>query len=78
VPKYNYLSKIEFRIQGMPCLIGIKEVDDIGLVDDWEILDRKGYRAPWLENKMNSADNMRVEGALLDWTTCNITDYFDE
>jgi hypothetical protein len=31
---------------------------------EWEVLDRKGYRAPWLEAKLTPADRDRIENEL--------------
>lgn len=33
---------------------------------EFEVLDRKGYRAPWLEKKMTAEDRQRIEQELLD------------
>lgn len=72
--KKDYPHTIEYKIAGIPCLIGIENVyiqeaegrsasndwDCYGYVDyDSEILDRKGYPAPWLEQKVT--DKIRLE-----------------
>ena len=58
----NHIEKIAFHIAGIPCLIGVIEFkfvkgnsransdwDFHGYTDiDFEILDRKGYKAAWL------------------------------
>jgi hypothetical protein len=63
---------IQHRIQGIPCQIEVTSFyvqpalgrycdsrdDCYGYEDiEYEIFDRKGYRAKWLENKMNKADH---------------------
>lgn len=63
-----YQTTIEHRVAGIPCLIGVVDFvsvkgsyrysapssdDYYGYEDiDYEILDRKGYRAKWLEAKV--------------------------
>ena len=64
--KKHYLAEIPFRVHGIPCLIGVtsytcvkgdsstwaSDLDYYGYTEcDWEILDRKGYVAEWLERK---------------------------
>ena len=63
----KYIALVEFRIQGIPCLLGVVDYSKVkgsysynadsdwdyhGYIDcDYEILDRKGYPAAWLERK---------------------------
>lgn len=73
--KQKYLAQIKSNISGIPCLIGvttffIKQPDPYTWDSDWDyygyteiefdILDRKGYRAPWLERKMTEDDEERI------------------
>jgi hypothetical protein len=75
-----YAAEIPIRIKGIPALIGLiryskikgsgwyddaSDIDFHGGVDSvWNILDRRGRRAPWLENKMNQIDCYMVEQAI--------------
>lgn len=52
------LAQIDSYIAGIPCIISVEEYDDEGC--GWDILDRKGYKAPWLVKKMTSADEHRI------------------
>ena len=72
----NYLAEIETTVCGIPCLIGVTEYDSVkgsysynaasdldyyGYTDcDWEVLDRKGYKAAWLERKLSSKESERI------------------
>ena len=49
--------KIESRICGIPCQIRV-----VG--DSWQVLDRKGYKALWLERKLTAADKRRIENQI--------------
>lgn len=51
---------IESSISGIPCLIRIETTLP---AEAWEftIFDRKGYKANWLSNKLNSADMERID-----------------
>jgi hypothetical protein len=76
--KANYIAEIEATVCGMPCIIGVIEYSSVagdsradsdwdynGYTDcDWEILDRKGYRANWLAKKMTVKDELAVEEAI--------------
>jgi|APCry1669190646_1035306.scaffolds.fasta_scaffold17391_2 hypothetical protein len=63
----RYEALISARVSGIPCLIGVlsyervkgsfnyndvSDLDYSGYVQtDWELLDRRGYTAPWLARK---------------------------
>ncbi len=65
----HYIAEIEHRISGIPCLIGVTDYEGYtpayvsgppencypseGGYGDYILLDRKGYRAKWLERKLN-------------------------
>ena len=65
----KYLAKIESRVDGIPCLIGVinstcvrgsysysaaSDMDYHGYTEaEYEILDRRGRSAPWLARKVN-------------------------
>ena len=72
-----YIAEIESRVAGIPCLIGVIDWEAYvaaytsgppdrcypseGGCGSWEVLDRRGRKAPWLERKMTAADERRVE-----------------
>lgn len=73
----TYLAEIESTVAGIPCLIGVTEfssvsgsysynapsdMDYYGYTEsDWEVLDRRGRPAAWLERKLTEADRSRIE-----------------
>jgi hypothetical protein len=72
-----YIAEIESRVAGIPCLIGVLDWESYvpakvsgppeycypseGGCGSWEVLDRRGRKAPWLERKMTAADERRIE-----------------
>lgn len=68
MPKTNYLAEIEARVAGIPCIIAVTDYEGYkpayisgppencypseGGYGDYVLLDRKGYRAQWLERKV--------------------------
>jgi hypothetical protein len=72
---------ITTRIQGIPCQVEMTDghyqtPDHTTWASDWdyhggwfdvkfEVYDRKGNRAKWLENKMSESDIERINGELL-------------
>lgn len=81
--KTHYIAEIEHRVAGIPCLIGVTYYDKVegsynywedsdwdyyGYSEsEWEILDRKGYKAAWLERKLNDKENNAVEQAIAEY-----------
>lgn len=73
----SYIAKIESRVAGIPCLIGVTEfssvrgsysynapsdMDYYGYSEsEWEVLDRRGRPAAWLERKLTDDDRSRIE-----------------
>ena len=67
-----YLDKIETRIAGIPCLIGVTsygrpaytagapENCDPGDCAEYDVLDMRGRPAPWIVQKMKMADITRI------------------
>ena len=65
------------KVCGIPCIIGVINYDKYipaktyglpedcypaeGGIGEYELLDRRGYRAKWLENKMNKDDDELVQ-----------------
>jgi hypothetical protein len=73
----TYLAEIESTVAGIPCLIGVTEfssvrgsysynapsdMDYYGYTEsDWEVLDRRGRPAAWLDRKLTGSDRCRIE-----------------
>jgi len=82
----RYIAEIEATVAGIPCIIGVTDYEGYvpaytsgapencypseGGYGDYEILDRKGYRAQWLERKVTG----RIEGDIQE----SIFNYFEE
>lgn len=53
----EYIDTFPYEISGIPCIIGVNicvpemSTGSIQYEIDYDILDRKMYPAPWLENK---------------------------
>ena len=73
---------IESNIQGIPCLINVthyevvkgqgmsapSDIDCYGYTEmEYEVCDRKGYRAGWLEKKMTTEDELRIEADVAEY-----------
>lgn len=79
----SYIAEVEHRICGIPCLIGVidythregsfnpredSDWDFYGYTDsEWEVLDRKGRKAPWLAKKLSDAEEEMVEEAIIEY-----------
>jgi len=59
------------RVAGIPCIISVIEYSpgnsnyqysdwDHDGYCEWEVLDRKGYTAPWLTKKLTASDSNRI------------------
>lgn len=73
----TYLAEIESKVAGIPCLIGVTEfssvrgsysynapsdMDYYGYSEsEWDVLDRRGRPAAWLERKLTNDDRQRIE-----------------
>jgi len=67
-----YLDKIETRIAGIPCLIGVTSYGRHAYIAgapencapgdcaEYDVLDMRGRPAPWLVQKMKMADITRI------------------
>ena len=77
--KSLYIAKIPSTIAGIPCLIGVTTYDCVagdsrctdsdydfnGYSDiEFDILDRKGYQAAWLEKKVDAKEKDRIEDTI--------------
>ena len=79
-----YIAEIEARVAGIPCIIGVdgfaavkgsssgqSDLDYRGYTEaQWEVCDRRGRPAPWLERKLTERDSDAIEE--------KIADYFSE
>lgn len=79
----NYIAEIEHRIAGIPCLIGVTDYEGYtpayvsgppencypseGGTGDFEILDRRGYRAKWLERKLTAKEEDLIQEAIFEY-----------
>ncbi len=84
--KQHYIAEIETTVAGIPCIIGVTDYEGYtpayisgppencypaeGGYGEYELLDRKGYRALWLERKVTSS----VESSIQE----SIFNYFEE
>lgn len=75
-----YQAEIETTIAGIPCLIGVthyecvrgsynynaaSDWDYYGYSEaEWDVLDRKGYKAAWLERKLTARDHDRINAEI--------------
>lgn len=73
----SYIAEIESRVAGIPCIIGVTYFDSVEgsysyhAASDWdyhgytecefEVCDRRGRKAPWLERKLSDEDTSRIE-----------------
>lgn len=72
----NYVAEIEHRVAGIPCLIGVIDYESYtpafisgppdscypaeGGSGEWEILDRRGRPAAWLQRKLTPRDEDEI------------------
>lgn len=80
--KRNYLAEIEARVAGIPCLIGVTDFhrtsgsyvysapsdhDYCGTVEvSFDVLDRRGRPAAWLERKLDATEREDIEELICD------------
>ena len=71
------MTEIESRVAGIPCIIRVtnfesvrgsysynapSDMDYYGYTEsEWEVLDRNGRPAAWLERKLTDADRSRID-----------------
>lgn len=77
----NYIEKVPAFIDGIPCLLGVtryfvksadlhadNDIDFYGYTEvEYEILDRKGYRAEWLNKKVKRFDEAHLRQIINDY-----------
>jgi len=72
-----YIAEIETRVAGIPCLVGVtyfecvrgsysyhaaSDMDYHGYTEcEFEVLDRRGRKAPWLERKLTDKIIREIE-----------------
>ena len=69
----GYIAKLDHKIQGIPCLIGVLTCQhDTGNHDEqenwdieYDILDMKSHPAGWLRTKMTDNDELEVEEEII-------------
>ena len=76
-----YIAEIETTVAGIPCIIGVTEYSSVegdsradsdwdyyGYTEsEWEVCDRRGRPAPWLERKLTSKDESRIESEVVQY-----------
>lgn len=78
-----YQAEIDTTVRGIPCIIGVldyervygsfsynapSDLDHDGYIDcEWDLLDRKGYPAKWLERKLTSKDRDQIDDTIIDY-----------
>ena len=81
----SYLETLPYRLQGIPCQIGVKhflrvegsysrnapsDMDYYGWAEcDWDVLDRRGKPAPWLERKLTQRDCDDIDNTIFERLT---------
>jgi len=81
--KRNYIAEIDSRVAGIPCKIGVTEynstrgsyshnadsdLDFYGYTEmDFEVLDRRGRPAAWLERKLDKDERADIEYLISDY-----------
>lgn len=84
----RYEAVIEHRVQGIPCFVAVKtytsvkgsrcynapsSMDYYGYIEvEYELLDRKQYRAQWLERKVTESEDNVINDLIFNhMETCN-------
>jgi hypothetical protein len=79
----SYIAEIETRVAGIPCIIGVTEYECVKgsysyhAASDWDyygytdcsfdVLDRRGRPAPWLERKLNDKITREIEQEIAEY-----------
>jgi hypothetical protein len=77
-----YIAEIETRVAGIPCIVGVtyfesvrgsysyhaaSDMDYHGYTEcEFEVLDRRGRKAPWLERKLTDKIINEIEQDIAD------------
>jgi hypothetical protein len=81
----GHVAVFDSHVDGIPCRVGVlsylnvpgsfsfnapSDIDYYGYFEcEWEVLDRRGRPAAWLERKLRSRDRERIE--------CEVREHFD-
>lgn len=87
----SYIAEIESTVAGIPCIIGVtyfdseegsysyhadSDVDYYGYTEcEFDVLDRRGRKAAWLERKLSDEDTIRIEGEVAQHFADSYTDF---
>jgi hypothetical protein len=52
--------QFDSKIKGIPCIIEVNSFGDYLTDTTFDVLDRKGYPAKWLEKKITQSDYDRI------------------
>ena len=79
----DYIAEIETRVAGIPCIIGVTEYECVKgsysyhAASDWdyygytecdfEVLDRRGRKAAWLERKLTDKITREIEQEIAEY-----------
>lgn len=79
----HYLAEIETKVCGIPCIVGVIGYEDYkpahisgrpeecytaeGGYGEYNILDRRGYRAKWLERKITSCVDDEIQESIFNY-----------
>lgn len=79
----SYIAEIKSRVAGIPCIIGVTHFESVkGSFDyhadsDWdyhgytecefEVLDRRGRKAAWLERKLTDDMTQKIESEIAEY-----------
>ena len=77
------MMEFESNVCGIPCIIRVTNYDHYqpafisncypaeGGRGDWEVLDRSGRPAPWLERKLNDRERSRIDDEVFEHMECD-------
>jgi hypothetical protein len=81
------MSEFESNVCGIPCIIRVTHYDYYqpafisgppencypaeGGCGDWEVLDRRGRPAPWLERKLTDRERSRIDDEVFEHMECD-------
>lgn len=79
----KYIAEIETTVAGIPCLIGVTDYERYrpafisgppedcypaeGGYGEYDLLDRKGYRARWLERKITDRIDRELQDKIFEY-----------
>jgi len=79
----SYLAQVPVQVKGIPAQIGVisfssvrgsfsysapSDLDYFGYTEmEWELLDRKGYLANWLDKKLSDVDRNELDQEVIQY-----------